>query len=284
MIDSQVLSFFVLAVASIASALGVILFRNAVHSALSLILTLLFLALFYLQLGAMFIAVVQILIYAGAIMVLFLFVVTMLASEARDTRLTDRIPWQRGVAATLGLILVGALSYLLFTGTPTIDAARTTGPNGLAHVVLLQGDTQAFGLALFHGFSFPFEVTSLLIVVAILGAMVLGRKGVIGGMHMSSNLTWYLVVSAIIFTIGVTGVLIRRNPLIIFMSIELMLNAVNLSFIAFSHYLNSVDGQMFVFLVLTVAAAEVVVGLAIIVSIFRTRRDIDVDDMNILRG
>ena len=176
MIDPQVLSFFVLAVASIASALGVILFRNAVYSALSLILTLLFLALFYLQLGAMFISVVQILIYAGAIMVLFLFVVTMLASEARDTGLPDRIPWQRGVAATLGLILVGALSYLLITGTPTIDAARTTGPNGLSHVVLLQGDTQAFGLALFHGFSFPFEVTSLLIVVAILGAMVLGRK------------------------------------------------------------------------------------------------------------
>jgi NADH-quinone oxidoreductase subunit K len=68
------------------------------------------------------------------------------------------------------------------------------------------------------------------------------------------------------------------------MSIELMLNAVNLSFITFSSYLNSVDGQMFVFLVLTVAAAEVVVGLAIIVSIFRTRRNINVDDMNILRG
>jgi NADH-quinone oxidoreductase subunit K len=101
---------------------------------------------------------------------------------------------------------------------------------------------------------------------------------------MSINVTWYLIVSAIIFTIGVMGVLIRRNPLVIFMSIELMLNAVNLSFITFSHYLDSVDGQMFVFLVLTVAAAEVVVGLAIIVSIFRTRRDIDVDDMNVLRG
>jgi NADH-quinone oxidoreductase subunit K len=95
---------------------------------------------------------------------------------------------------------------------------------------------------------------------------------------------WYLIVSAILFTIGVIGVLIRRNPLIIFMSIELMLNAVNLTFVTFSRYLDSVDGQMFVFLVLTVAAAEVVVGLAIIVSIFRTRRDIDVDDMNILRG
>ena len=97
-------------------------------------------------------------------------------------------------------------------------------------------------------------------------------------------LSAYLIVSAILFTVGVVGVLTRRNPLVIFMSIELMLNAVNLSFIAFSSFLDSADGQMFVFLVLTVAAAEVVVGLAIIVSIFRRRRDIDVDDMNVLRG
>ncbi|GAC1349645.1 MAG: NADH-quinone oxidoreductase subunit NuoK [Ktedonobacteraceae bacterium] len=97
-------------------------------------------------------------------------------------------------------------------------------------------------------------------------------------------LSAYLIVSALLFTVGVLGVLIRRNPLIIFMSIELMLNAVNLSFVAISSFLDSADGQMFVFLVLTVAAAEVVVGLAIIVSIFRTRRNIDVDDMNLLRG
>jgi NADH-quinone oxidoreductase subunit J len=172
----QVVIFFVLAVASIASAIGVISFRNAVHSALSLILTLLFLALFYLQLGAMFIAIVQILIYAGAIMVLFLFVVTMLASEARDTELRDRIPWQRGVAAALGIVLVGALSYLLFNGAAIDNSAKATGTNSLMHQVTTQGDIQAFGLALFHGFAFPFEVTSLLIVVALLGAMVFGRR------------------------------------------------------------------------------------------------------------
>ncbi len=97
-------------------------------------------------------------------------------------------------------------------------------------------------------------------------------------------LSAYLTVSAIMFAIGALGVLIRRNPLIIFMSIELMLNAVNLSFVAFSTFLDSADGQMFVFIVLTVAAAEVVVGLALIVSIFRTRRNIDVDEMNVLRG
>src|SRR2546423_14090997 len=123
------LSFFVLAVASVASALGVILFKNAVNSALSLILTLIFLALFYLQLGAMFIAIVQILIYAGAIMVLFLFVVTMLASEADDTELPDRIPWQRGIAATLGFILVGALSYLLFNSAAISSSVKASGAN-----------------------------------------------------------------------------------------------------------------------------------------------------------
>jgi NADH-quinone oxidoreductase subunit J len=177
MSDAQsIVTFFVLAVASIASAIGVISFRNAVHSALSLILTLLFLALFYLQLGAMFIAIVQILIYAGAIMVLFLFVVTMLASEASDNEQRDRIPWQRGVASALGLVLVGALSYLLFNGAAINSDAKATSANSLVHQVTTQGDIQAFGLALFHGFAFPFEVTSLLIVVAILGAMVFGRR------------------------------------------------------------------------------------------------------------
>src|SRR5579883_3685332 len=103
-------------------------------------------------------------------------------------------------------------------------------------------------------------------------------------MYNGIPVSWYLVVSAILFTLGVIGVLVRRNPLTIFMSIELMLNAVNLSLITFSTYLNSVDGQMFVFLFLTAAAAEVVVGRDIIVSIFRTRRNINVDEMNILRG
>jgi NADH-quinone oxidoreductase subunit J len=170
------ISFFVLAVAAVASALGVIIFKNAVHCALSLILTLLFLALFYLQLGAAFIAIVQVLIYAGAIMVLFLFVVTMLASEAADTELPDRIPWQRWVAGILGLTLVGALSYLLFTGTAIDSGPKATAANSLSHVVNTQGNTEAFGQALFHGFVYPFEVTSLLIIVAVLGAMVLGRK------------------------------------------------------------------------------------------------------------
>lgn len=173
-----IVAFFSLAVASIASGLGVILFKNAVNSALSLILTLFFLAMFYLQLNAMFIAVVQILIYAGAIMVLFLFVVTMLVSEASgDIEDGERKIWQRGIATMLGFVLMGALSYLLFNGAVVNDAAKTSGANGLAENIASQGGSaQAFGVALFHGFSFPFEITSLLIIVALLGAMVLGSK------------------------------------------------------------------------------------------------------------
>src|SRR5215813_10007169 len=93
----ELVSFIVLSIASIATAIGVVAFKNAIHSALSLILTLLFLAMFYLLLNAMFIAIVQVLIYAGAIMVLFLFVVTMLTPEQDQVGGRDHIPWQRWV-------------------------------------------------------------------------------------------------------------------------------------------------------------------------------------------
>jgi len=93
-----------------------------------------------------------------------------------------------------------------------------------------------------------------------------------------------IILSIIIFSIGIMGVLLRKNAIIIFMSIELMLNAVNLSLVGFSRYYNSVDGQVFVFLVMTLAAAEVAVGLAIIVSLFRNKQTINIDEMNILRG
>jgi len=96
--------------------------------------------------------------------------------------------------------------------------------------------------------------------------------------------THYMLLSAALFMIGVIGVMVRRNIIIIFMSIELMLNAVNLSFVTFGHYLSSADGQVFVFLIMTVAAAEVVVGLALIVSIFQTRQRLDVDDLDDMRG
>ncbi len=95
--------------------------------------------------------------------------------------------------------------------------------------------------------------------------------------------SWYLTLSAVLFAIGVVGVIVRRNPLVIFMSIELMLNAANVAFVAFGHRQGSGDGQAIVFFVMAVAAAEVAVGLAIIVAIFRLRHRLSVDDLSLMR-
>lgn len=96
-------------------------------------------------------------------------------------------------------------------------------------------------------------------------------------------LNYYLLLAAVIFAIGVTGVVIRRNIIVILMSIELMLNAVNLTFIAFSRFHGSMDGQVVVFFVMTVAAAEAVVGLAIVISVFRHRQTLDPQEMHLLK-
>jgi len=93
----------------------------------------------------------------------------------------------------------------------------------------------------------------------------------------------YLILSAILFAIGTIGVLTRRNAIVIFMCVEMMLNAVNLTFIAFSRYLGNIDGQVFVFFVMTVAAAEAAVGLALMIAFYNNRESIDVEDVNLMK-
>ena len=95
--------------------------------------------------------------------------------------------------------------------------------------------------------------------------------------------THYLVLASLLFTIGAAGVLVRRNAIVVFMCIELMLNATNLAFVSFARHHGNLDGQVMAFFVMVVAAAEVVVGIAIIVTIFRTRRSASVDDANLLK-
>jgi len=94
---------------------------------------------------------------------------------------------------------------------------------------------------------------------------------------------YYLILSAFMFTVGVVGVLIRRNAIVVFMSIELMLNSANLSLVTFSSYLGNSIGQIFVFFVMTVAAAEAAVGLAIIIAIFRNKLTVNIDEINIFK-
>ncbi len=98
------------------------------------------------------------------------------------------------------------------------------------------------------------------------------------------TIEWYIALCTVLFTIGALGVLLRRSAIIIFMSIEMMLNSANLLFVAFARHLGDLDGQILVFFVMTVAAAEVAVGLALIVVIFRRKRSINIDDLNLLKG
>jgi NADH-quinone oxidoreductase subunit K len=93
----------------------------------------------------------------------------------------------------------------------------------------------------------------------------------------------YLILSAILFSIGTIGVLVRRNAIVIFMCVEMMLNAVNLTLIAFSKYLGNIDGQVFVFFIMTVAAAEAAVGLALMIAFYKNRESIDVEDINVMK-
>jgi NADH-quinone oxidoreductase subunit K len=104
----------------------------------------------------------------------------------------------------------------------------------------------------------------------------------IGGSQLDTS--WFLLLAAILFTLGTLGVLVRRNPLVVLICIELMLNAVNLTLIAFSRQLENIEGQLFALMAMTVAAAEAVVGLAILVDIFRVRDVEDVDDLSELKG
>jgi NADH-quinone oxidoreductase subunit K len=104
----------------------------------------------------------------------------------------------------------------------------------------------------------------------------------VGGSTLDAS--WFLILAAILFTLGTIGVLVRRNPLVILICIELMLNAVNLTLIAFSRQLQNIDGQLFALMSMTVAAAEAVVGLAILVDIFRVRDVEDVDDLSEMKG
>ncbi|MBI5050769.1 MAG: NADH-quinone oxidoreductase subunit NuoK [Nitrospirae bacterium] len=97
-------------------------------------------------------------------------------------------------------------------------------------------------------------------------------------------LSWYIMLSAVVFSIGVIGFLTRRNLIIVFISVELMLNAANISLVAFSHYLQSIKGQIMVFFIITVAAAEAAIGLAILIAFYRNNPTIKVDEINLLKG
>ena len=160
--------FWPMAVVSLGSAIGMLMVRNAVHSALLLVLNFFTLAVFYVLLDAHFLAAVQVIVYAGAIMVLFLFVIMLLGVDREDS-LEERIPLQRPLALALGALLA---SGGVFTIRSTLSDARFRS----LEEVNRAGNVQELGRLLFTKYLFPFEVASVLLIVAAIGAMVLGRR------------------------------------------------------------------------------------------------------------
>lgn len=166
---SDLIVFLVLSLVAIATALGMLFSRNAVYSALFLVLNFVTVAVFYLLLGAPFIAMAQITVYAGAIMVLFLFVIMLLGAENLPT--ANSLPWQKPLATTLSVILAVEATYLLFSRARP-DGAIASPDASLNTMESLRN----MALTLFNQFLLPFEVTSILLLVAMVGAIVLTKQ------------------------------------------------------------------------------------------------------------
>jgi len=158
--------FFILAIVAVGAALGMLFARNAVYSALFLILNFATIAVFFLMLGAPFIAMAQVTVYAGAIMVLFLFVIMLLGAELAGTE--ERGGWQRPIALLLTLVLLAESIYLIFTRGRLLSEI---GPAAADY-----GSPTAIGELLFNRYLLPFEITSVLLLVAMVGVIILTKK------------------------------------------------------------------------------------------------------------
>ena len=278
-----------------------LLMRNAVHAALFLIVNFFCLAIFYLILGAPFLFAVQIIVYAGAIMVLFLFVIMLLGVDGREDLRERRLIAQRPIAIALGVAFVLEVFFAVRAG---IGFSRHA-PAGF-DAVNEGGNTQALAKVLFRKYFFPFEVTSILLIIAAIAAMVLAQRKARAdhagrdrsrttprsepagapeaGRDEHADRVFPGALRRSCSRSAASACLVRKQRAVIFMSVELQLNAVNLTLVAFSRMHNSLDGQVLAFFSMVVAAAEVVVGLAIIVSVYRRIRSVNVDEAEALRG
>ena len=226
---------------------------------------------------------IQAIVYAGAIMILFLFVIWLLNLQAEAGIAGGRLA-RRFFGAIAAAALMGEL-FAILSRAPS--GGNPEAPAGY-------GSIHNLAMLLFSDYLVAFEITSLLLLAAVVGSIALarrpagarwrGRTATRGGEPLTMVPTgYYMALSAALFAIGVAGVVLRRNVIVMFMSIELMLNAVNLAFVALGRGFGTADGQVIVFFVITVAAAEAAVGLAIMLAIFRSRETINADELNLMR-
>ena len=257
-----------------------------------------------------------VLVYVGAVMVLFLFVVMMLDINLEELRAgVDALRLVGGVVAG---VLVFEIVSVVWTRAWASDVTMGARPKPAD-----DSNTTELGKVLYTKYVYPFELAAMLLLVAIIAAIVADHAQAPGpqvqdicrsrwrcapgsGAHRQGAggeapaakrldnratgeamipLNWLLTLSGVLFAISVAGMFInRKNVILLLMCMELLLLSVNFNFVAFSRYLGDINGQVFVFFVLTVAAAESAIGLAILVVLFRERRTINVEDMSTLKG
>ena len=304
--------FYLFATITVASGFMVIASRNPVQSVLFLILAFVNAAGLFLMMGAEFLAMILVIVYVGAVAVLFLFVVMMLDVDFAELRqgFLQYLP----IGALIGVVFL--LELMLVVGAYVIDPGLVRSPAVPIPLADVMTNTEALGQVLYTRYFYFFQAAGLILLVAMIGAIVLtlrervgvkppghleaerphagdcgrGAEGSLPPGHLRRHamvigLGHYLTVAAVLFTLGVLGIFInRKNVIVILMSIELILLAVNINMVAFSTHLNDIVGQVFALLILTVAAAEAAIGLAILVVFFRNRGSIAVEDVNMMRG
>ena len=308
--------FWVFASILAISALAMITVRNPVHAALLLVLCFFTSASIWLLIEAEFLAVVLILVYVGAVMVLFLFVVMMLDINIEELR--ARVTRYALLGGVVAGVVVFQIVSVVWTRSLGVDVTT-----GAAAKPADYSNTAELGKVLYTEYVYAFELAAVLLLIAIIAAISLTmrkranlkQQDIAAQVAVRSQdrvrivkvaartaagpeapeqtppgapmipLNWLLIISGVLFAISVAGMFInRKNLILLLMCVELLLLAVNFNFVAFSRYLDDINGQIFVFFVLTVAAAESAIGLAILVVLFRQRRSINVEDMSTLKG
>lgn len=270
--------FYFVALLALASTVYMVFARNPLYSILSLVITFFSIAGMYILLNAQFLGIVQIIVYAGAIMVLFLYILMMLNLNAKDESSKKNYMKFIGIISA-GILLTGLLgAYRGIQGTAKVAVSD----NGV-------GLTKNLGKLLFNEYVLPFELASVLILTAIISAVLIGKKiykmgEVTNSMLQAVPIEHYIILCSLLFSLGVLGVLIRKNAIIILGCVELMLNSVNLLLAAFSAYKGDGHAQVLVFFIMVVAATEVAVGLAILTMMYRNTRSVDVSVFNKLKG
>ena len=241
----------------------------------------------FLLLSAEFLAAAQVVVYAGAVMVLYVFVVAYIGGSDEPLR-----P-EGGALALFGPLFAARRRPWSCASRSSAPASRRS-TRAAPTWARASAPRRRSAQLLLTRFLIPFEAASFLLLIAAVGAVVLARRR--RGPRRSARLerphaggrlvdiAWYLVLSAFIFCIGAAGVLTRRNPLVVLLCLELMLNAGNLALVAFSRMHGGQAGQVFALIVMVIAACEVVIGLGIIVAMYRNRLPIDIDEMSELRG